>query len=212
MLKEEIATAQKNIKAKNKGKNVKFVIDKEGKLITVDPVRPEGLPPFAVPLGTNIAPEGVDENDGKRRGKGRKSIRVPGAVSVPLEDLYFKAANTLATTLAGGEQIKEIQPGVSIQAGENVRMGPESLALPNKQTRKEYLRGSSNQMGSYVDGLGSSLDSPGIIILLYFPSLLLKRGLLVTYDRTFLCSYFLKHILEVYEFYLNTPFTSNPPL
>ena len=165
VLKEEIATAQKNIKAKNKGKNVKFVIDKEGKLITVDPVRPEGLPPFAMPINPNISPEGNDENnDGKRRGKGRKSIRVPGAVSVPLEDLYFKAANTLATTLAGGEQIKEIQPGVSIQAGENVRMGPESLALPNKQTRKEYLRGSTNQMGSYIDGLGSSLDSPGSLI------------------------------------------------
>ena len=166
VLKEEIATAQKNIKAKNKGKNVKFVIDKEGKLITVDPVRPEGLPPFAMPINPNISPEGNDENnDGKRRGKGRKSIRVPGAVSVPLEDLYFKAANTLATTLAGGEQIKEIQPGVSIQAGENVRMGPESLALPNKQTRKEYLRGSTNQMGSYMDGLGSSLDSPGSLFV-----------------------------------------------
>ena len=163
MLKEEIATAQKNIKAKNKGKNVKFVIDKEGKLITVDPVRPEGLPPFAMPINPNVNPEGNDENnDGKRRGKGKKTIRVPGAISVPLEDLYFKAANTLATTLAGGEQIKEIQPGVSIQAGENVRMGPESLALPNKQTRKEYLRGSTNQMGSYMD----SLDSPGS---LFFP-------------------------------------------
>ena len=60
--------------------------------------------------------------------------------------------------MAGGEQIKEINPGVSIQAGDTVRMGPESIVPPNKQTRKEYLRGGGGVGGSYDS---SYLDSPG---------------------------------------------------
>ena len=42
-----------------------------------------------------------------------------------------------------------------------MRMGPESIVPPNKQTRKEYLRGGGGggSGGSYLDA--SYLDSPG---------------------------------------------------
>jgi hypothetical protein len=172
VLKEEIGKAQKSLK----GKNVKFVIDKEGNLLTVDPVKPESLPPFAVPLGTNIS-EGsrdLDEGGGSRRSvSGKKApLRVAGAPSVPAEDLYFKASNTLASTLAGGETIAVLQPGVSVQSGETVRAGPEPLPDPKKPSRKEYMRsGAASTLGfedaSYLDSPTSSavlraplLDSP----------------------------------------------------
>ena len=72
----------------------------------------------------------------------------------------------VAISPVGGEQIKEINPGVSIQAGDTVRMGPESVIPPNKQTRKEYLRGGERSFDSmsYMDsptGVGSGLASPG---------------------------------------------------
>ena len=159
-MKEDIVKAQQGLMKGNKDKTVKFVIDKEGKLITVEPVRPESLPPFAVPLGPTIGHG--DESTGDKKGKRdprKKSVRVAGALSVPLEDLYFKAANTLASTLAGGEHIKEINPGVTIQAGENTRFGPEAVVPPGKQSRREYLRGVGTT-GSF-DASASYLDSPG---------------------------------------------------
>jgi hypothetical protein len=58
-IKEEIGNA---LNAKDfKGKN--YVIDKEGRLLTVDPVRPESLPPFAVPLKTTISERSIDDGN-----------------------------------------------------------------------------------------------------------------------------------------------------
>ena len=134
VLKEQIATAQKGLKGKDK--NAKFVIDKDGKLITIDPVRPEGLPPFAVPLATAIG----DVDDGKtQKSKGKKSVRVVGSPSALVEGRYFTPANTLAATLAGGERITDINPGVTIQAGENTRTGPEAISPPGKAVRHQSL-------------------------------------------------------------------------
>jgi hypothetical protein len=130
---EQIATAQKGLRGKDK--NAKFVIDKDGKLITIDPVRPEGLPPFAVPLATAIG-DGNDDDDAKRRkGKGKKSVRVVGSPSALVEGRYFTPANTLAATLAGGEKITDINPGVTIQAGDSTRAGPEAVSPPGKTVR-----------------------------------------------------------------------------
>ena len=43
-----------------------------------------------------------------------------------------------------------------------MRMGPESIIPPNKQTRKEYLRGGGNTgAGGSYDSSTSYLDSPG---------------------------------------------------
>ena len=106
-------------KGRDKDKPVKFAIDKDGKLITIEPVRPEGLPPFAVPLEASIGSLDAGDGDGKRnRSRStspRRSLRVPGSVAVPREDLYFQAAYTLVSTLAGGEHIKDVQAGVTVQ-------------------------------------------------------------------------------------------------
>ena len=99
LMKLEIDKAEKSLKGKNK--NVKFVVDKDGKLIPVDPVRPEGLPPFTVNLSTSIGSGDDEEPEGRKKGKGKKTVRVVGSPSVTMEDMYFKAANTLASTLAG---------------------------------------------------------------------------------------------------------------
>lgn len=99
MMKLEIEKAEKSLKGKNK--NVKFVVDKDGKLIPVEPVRPEGLPPFAVNLSASIGSDGDEGAEGRKKGKGKKIMRVVGSPSVSMEDMYFKAANTLASTLAG---------------------------------------------------------------------------------------------------------------
>jgi hypothetical protein len=56
-IKEEIGNALNATDLK--GKN--YVIDKEGRLLTVDPVRPESLPPFAVPLKTTISEKSIDD-------------------------------------------------------------------------------------------------------------------------------------------------------
>ena len=116
---EEIKKAKAALKkGRDKDKPVKFAIDKDGKLITIDPVRPEGLPPFAVPLEASIG--SLDDGDGKRGprvrgGSPRRNLRVPGSVAVPREDLYFQASHTLVSTLAGGEHIKDLQAGVTVQ-------------------------------------------------------------------------------------------------
>lgn len=58
-IREEIGNA---LNAKEfKGKN--YVIDKEGRLLTVDPVRPESLPPFAVPLKTTISERSIEDGN-----------------------------------------------------------------------------------------------------------------------------------------------------
>jgi hypothetical protein len=60
-IKEEIGNA---LNAKDfKGKN--YVIDKEGRLLTVEPVRPESLPPFAVPLKTTISEKSIEDGNSR---------------------------------------------------------------------------------------------------------------------------------------------------
>jgi hypothetical protein len=157
-IKEEIGNA---LNAKDfKGKN--YVIDKEGRLLTVDPVRPESLPPFAVPLKTTISEKSIDDGH-LRVMKKKKVIRVAG--SPALNDSYFTASSTLATTLAGGEKIDFINAGVSIHNGENVRRGESFPSDPRRANRKEYLKvGSSGGNYNASDDSfmeGSLSRSPG---------------------------------------------------
>lgn len=143
-IQEEIGNATKDLKGK------KFVIDKEGRLLTLHPVRPENLPPFAVPLRACVTENGRDEYSAASGAKKKKKvIRVAGSPSV--SDLYFKAASTLATSLAGGDQIEIINPGVSIQSGGNMRTGESFPSDPRRANRKEYLRVGNNLMKYTMD-------------------------------------------------------------
>jgi hypothetical protein len=138
-------------------KGKKFVVDKEGKLLTVNPVRPESLPPFAVALRACISDKSHEEPIAAVSvDKRKKMIRVAGSPSV--NDLYFKAATTLATSLAGGERIAVINPGVSIQSGGNTRSGDSFPSDPRRANRKEYLRKASSTSTSTAEE--SYIESP----------------------------------------------------
>lgn len=150
-IQEEIGNAAKDLKGK------KFVVDKEGKLLTVNPVRPESLPPFAVALRACVSDNGREETvSAISVNKRKKMIRVAGSPSV--NDVYFKAATTLATSLAGGGQIAVINPGVSIQSGGHTRSGDSFPSDPRRANRKEYLRKVSSTSSSTADE--SYTDSP----------------------------------------------------
>jgi hypothetical protein len=150
-IQEEIGNAAKDLKGK------KFVVDKEGKLLTVNPVRPESLPPFAVALRACISDNSQDESiTAVSVDKRKKMIRVAGSPSV--NDLYFKAATTLATSLAGGERIAVINPGVTIQSGANTRSGDSFPSDPRRANRKEYLRKASSTSTSTAEE--SYIESP----------------------------------------------------
>ena len=126
-MKATLAQTIKDLKGK------KYAIDKNGKVLPLALVRPEKLPPFAVPLGLNITDKS-NERVGSRRGntgtpageggrsaappkdsaaeaaaattaggdekRKKKIVRVAGSRAI--DESYFKASNTLATTLAGG--------------------------------------------------------------------------------------------------------------
>lgn len=147
---------------------IKFVVNKEGKLLPVDPIRPESLPSFSVPLKTSVNnTTDIDINNTNDRKKKKKIVRVAGS---PATDLYFTPASTLATSLAGGGQIAVINPGVSIQNGESLRSGDTFPNNPLRANRKEYLRTSSNNASgfnsndnSYIDSR-SALNSPASVI------------------------------------------------
>lgn len=150
-IQDEIGNAAKDLKGK------KFVIDKEGRVLTLHPVRPENLPPFAVPLRACINENGRDEVSATSGTKKKKKvIRVAGSPSV--SDLYFKAASTLATCLAGGDQIEIINPGVSIQNGDNMRSGESFPSDPRRANRKEYLRIGNSMVKSALED--SYVESP----------------------------------------------------
>lgn len=132
-IKEEIGNASKDLKGK------KFVIDKEGRVLTVDPVRPESLPPYVVALKASISENSFEDvSVTVAVMKKKKTLRVAG--SPALNEKYFKAASTLATSLAGGGQITVINPGVSIQSGDSMRTGETFPSDPKRANREEYLR------------------------------------------------------------------------
>ena len=150
-IQEEIGNAARDLKGK------KFVVDKEGKLLTVNPVRPESLPPFAVALRACVSDTSHEDTfTAISVDKRKKMIRVAGSPSV--NDLYFKAATTLATSLAGGERIAVINPGVSIQSGGNTRSGDSFPSDPRRANRKEYLRKASSTSSGTADE--SYIESP----------------------------------------------------
>ena len=133
------------------------MIDKEGRLLTVDPVRPESLPPFAVALKACISENSFEDvSTTVAVQKKKKLVRVAG--SPAMNEMFFKAASTLATSLAGGEQIAVINPGISIQSGDNMRSGETFPSDPKRANRKEYL--SVGTGGSTYNMDESFLETP----------------------------------------------------
>lgn len=135
-LREEVDRIAKE----SKGKKVAF--DAQGHPIYINSVKPDNLPPLAVPLGLNITDKNEnndvninDDTGGKGRNKKTKKIRVAGAPGV--DSTYFTATTNLATSLAGNEPA--LQPGVNMRVGDNVIRGPDVPEDPGKMSRKNFF-------------------------------------------------------------------------
>jgi len=145
----------------------KFAVDATGKVIPLQPVRPDTLPPFAVPLDTKItSPRAgtgkkiANEGGGGDRRK-KKVIRVAGSRTLDDDDSLFVASNTLATVLSTGEAIAP-QPGVALRVGNNMREGPSVPEDPAKMSRKNYLaRSMTNAGGGDASRAQTGAGSPG---------------------------------------------------
>jgi len=135
-------------------KTKKYAVDATGKVIPLQAVKPETLPPYSVPLNTKInspregakakAAAGKDGAAGEDKRK-KKVIRVAGSRAID-DDSHFKASNTLATVLSSGEAIAP-QAGVALRVGNNTREGPSLTKDPLKPSRKQYLA-RSQQLGA----------------------------------------------------------------
>ena len=131
-LKLEIAKATKDLKGK------KFVLDADGKPITILSVKAEQLPPYAVPVGLNITTKlRVEEETKEKNTKHKKVIRIAG--SRDIDESFFTAVTSLASTLSGGGNIS-LNAGVSLKSGDgSLREGPLALHDPKKVTRKNFF-------------------------------------------------------------------------
>lgn len=157
-IKDEFEVLEEAIKQSAKDlKTERFTVDKHGNVIPLQPVRPEALPPFAVPLELSIASTSVATMSSKNAAaaaastnnnnettvgkKKKKVVRVAGSRSI--DDMFFKPANNLSTSLAGGEYITQLNPGVAIRVDDAVREGPPVPEDPKKISRRAYLERST---------------------------------------------------------------------
>jgi hypothetical protein len=148
--KEEIDKATKELKGK------KFVLNSEGMPITIVNVKAENLPPYAVPVGLNISTkrdlssEGASAVEETKSVPKKRTIRVAG--SREIDDNFFTAVTSLASTLSGGGNI-QLNPGVSMKSGDTgIREGPATAQDPKKVSRQAYMN-KHKPSPSYSQGL-----------------------------------------------------------
>jgi hypothetical protein len=116
-----IGNAAKDLKGKQ------YVIDKDGRLLTLKPIRPESLPAFAVAVNATIREvDKVDPTAQKRLKKTRKVIRVAGSPSV--SDVYFKTA---VKGPVRGDQSISMSTVINIQNRESL---PSVLRRANRKS------------------------------------------------------------------------------
>lgn len=171
---DEFQTMQETIKKAAKDlKGKKYIVDKDGNVLPMNPVNPDNLPPYSVSLGLNIASgSGADDGSlGSRSSQGvkkkKKVIRVAGSRTV--DESLFKPEISLATTLSGGDLITNVGPGIVLHIDDNTREGPILATDPKKMSKRHYLEKSmmSNSMsqeslngfGFADSALGMSTDS-----------------------------------------------------
>ena len=136
-------------------------MDKDGNPIMLNPIKPDNLPPFLMPVKLNISNvQNTDEKAAiektaqaaKKKGKGkgsRKGPRVAG--DRQMDASYFIPSTSLTTTLSNTEPA--LNPGVSMRGRDNMlREGGE---LP-----EEYARPSRKAYAARV--ASASMVSPGL--------------------------------------------------
>lgn len=171
MLQSQVDRAAKDLKGK------KYIMDKDGNPILLNPVKGDNLPPFLMPVKmsvTNVptaeekaaaaaaAEKAAKKKKGGNKSKEGKKIRVAGSREVEAE--YFVPSTSLTTVLATTEPT--INPGVTMKFGDSVREGGEVPEDSLKPTRKAYATKIANSMGNITSpsghDIGMSLSRGGI--------------------------------------------------
>jgi hypothetical protein len=115
ILQESIKQAAKDLKGK------KYIVDKDGNVLPLTPVNPDALPAYTLALGLNISTK-ANADDSSSVGskasslgskKKKRPVRVAGSRVV--DESLFKPEISLATTLAGGELITNVNAGVALR-------------------------------------------------------------------------------------------------
>ena len=145
VMQRDIGNAAKDLKGKQ------FVICKDGRLLTLKPIRPESLPAFAVAVNATISES--DKGDlaaHKNSKKAHKVIRVAGSPSV--SGLYLKGP-------IQGDHAVQMSPVINIQNGESLPSVPRRANRKNNSgeeniykasTTKSLLASSNRSIESYV--------------------------------------------------------------
>ena len=124
VMQRNIGNAAKDLKGKQ------YVIDKEGRLLTLKPIRPESLPAFAVSVNATVSETYKgDPAAQKCSKKTHKVVRVAGSPSV--NELYLKAS---IERPAQGDQKASMRPAINTEYGESLP------SVPRRASKKRTLR------------------------------------------------------------------------
>jgi hypothetical protein len=135
------------------------IVDVDGRPISLEPVKVELLPPYAIPLSYSISTYVADQAETKVSTIKKKKIpKVAGARAID-DSSHFTATVSLVTQLADNLKFP-LNPGVSLKANGNLREGPPLENNPKKASRTQYFnktaeitkRPPSNMNMSQVNG------------------------------------------------------------
>ena len=161
-------------------KGKKYVIDREGHVIPLNPVKAGQLPPYQINPETKIsnykepstnrssrggsrdfvqtAGESVEAQPATAKNAKKRVIRVAGSRQV--DENLFMPSHTLADTLSTGDGLMPTA-GVVVKVNEQVRNGSIVPSIPGKMSRKEYFSRNNKEPIGIVDDDGEGGDGFG---------------------------------------------------
>ena len=114
------------------------IVDSDGRPISIEPVKPEALPPFKIPITYTISTYSPEQSEMKPvTTKKRKVARVAGTRTVD-DSSHFTATVSLVTQLADNLRFP-LSPGVSLRANGALREGPPLDEDPRRMSRQQYF-------------------------------------------------------------------------
>ena len=150
LIQDQLETAKREMRGK------KFVLDRYGKPIPLSTIPTETLPPYVeTPLvavkdeprnsqtshsiSSQITGHGVSDNDNKQSNMDKKRVlRVAGHRSV--DGGTFEPSITLASSLAGIDNVSKLGKGVSVHSITGSKEGEALPEHPEKMSMKAYMK------------------------------------------------------------------------
>ena len=157
LIQAEVEKAAKELKGK------KYIVDKDGKVIPLVPVKGERLPQFNLPMGSKVTSEeeklAKQKATAKKKGGSnadKKKVRVAGSREV--DPSYFVPTISLATSLSSIEP--EVKAGVTMRIGQKTIEGPPMAEEEGEKiSRKKYMNTLATRSLT-ANTMGSALDVP----------------------------------------------------